>query len=142
FYNRRADRGASIFDIRQNFSANATYDLPFGKGRRFGGNLAGAADQILGGWQISSIVGVSTGMPVTLLTSFNRSQNGDSRIPDRPNLKAGASNNPVLGGPDKYYDPTVFELPAAGFLGNLGRSTMRAPGVRNFDLTIVKRFQV
>ena len=40
---------------------------------------------------------------------------------ERPNLKAGSSNNPVLGGPDRYWDINAFELQPAGERGNLGQ---------------------
>jgi hypothetical protein len=141
-YNRLADRGASIFDIRHNFSFNATYELPVGRGKRFGSNLGGPAEQLLGGWQINSILSFAAGNPVTLLTSFNRSRNRDSRQPDRPDLVAGRSNNPVLGGPDRYFDPTAFVLPPVGFHGNLGRSTLRGPGLAVLDLGLSKSFQI
>lgn len=61
---------------------------------------------------------------------------GDDR--DRPNLAPGASNNPVLGGPDQYFDPTAFEFPEAGFYGNLGRNTLIGPGFANFDFSVFK----
>jgi hypothetical protein len=60
--------------------------------------------------------------------------------PDRPNLKPGANNNPVLGGPDQYLDPAPFELQEAGTLGDLGRNTIIAPGLATFDFSVVKNF--
>ena len=65
----------------------------------------------------------------------------------------GFSNNPVkgvskgcpgvpagtpLGTPDLYFDPCAFELPEAGFYGNLGRNTVIGPGLANFDFAVVK----
>jgi hypothetical protein len=140
--NRLADRGASIFDIRHNFSFNATYELPVGPGKRFGSSFGGVANQLLGGWQINAIVGRASGMPVTLLTSFSRSRNLDTRRPDRPELLPGRSNNPVLEGPDKYFDGSAFTLPPIGFMGNVGRSTLRAPGLVSLDFGLVKNFTV
>ena len=45
-----------------------------------------------------------------------------------------------LGTPDLYFDPCAFELPAAGFYGNLGRNTVIGPGLANFDFSVVKNF--
>jgi hypothetical protein len=54
-------------------------------------------------------------------------------------LVPGRSNdNIILGGPDRYYDPGAFTVPALGFLGNLGRNTLRGPGFANLDFSLVK----
>ena len=55
---------------------------------------------------------------------------------------AGSNNNPVLGGPDRYFDPAAFALPAAGFYGNLGRNTLTGPGLAVVDLSVNKRFRL
>jgi hypothetical protein len=145
----RADWGLAGIDIRNYFSVNYTYDLPFAR------NLAGAAGKVLSGWQINGILTLADGTPNTVLAGFNRSRNGASgtQITDRPNLLPGFSNNPVkgvskgcpgvaagtpLGTPDLYFDPCAFELPEPGFYGNLGRNTVIGPGLANFDFAVVK----
>src|SRR5262249_60550164 len=50
-YNRRANKGPACFDSRNNGSIGGLYDLPFGKGRKFGSNWSKAAELIAGGWQ-------------------------------------------------------------------------------------------
>lgn len=130
-FDRRADYGLSVFDLRHNLVTNFTYDVP-------AGNLTGRAKNIVGGWQLGGIVSVSSGTPFTALVGFNRSRDLSRYVPDRPNLKAGASNNPVKGGPDLYFDPSAFELQPAGFYGNLGRDTLIGPGFVNVDMTISK----
>jgi hypothetical protein len=61
--NFAADVSANSFDVRHSFNLSALYDLPFGKGRRFDlGN--GAANYILGGWQIGGIVNARSGLPI------------------------------------------------------------------------------
>lgn len=47
--------GESDFDIRHIVNANAIWDLPIGNGRRFGGDLPGWANSVIGGWQLTSI---------------------------------------------------------------------------------------
>ncbi|OFW43571.1 MAG: hypothetical protein A3J28_00520 [Acidobacteria bacterium RIFCSPLOWO2_12_FULL_60_22] len=132
--NLRLDRSLSGFDVRRNLVANFTYDLPWQ-------NSAGVAKWI-GGWQVSSILTLSDGMPFTALTGFSRSRSRSNITSDRPNLLPEKSKNPVLGGPDKYFDPTVFVLPPVGFFGNLGRNTLITPGLVTLDATLTKVFPV
>jgi len=151
------DRSDSIFDVRHNFSFNGIYELPFGSGRRFGSNLNGVANHLLGGWEINSILVLTAGNPFTILTGFNRAANATRFAPDRPNLKSGSSNNPTkgtsagcgpiaagtpVGTPDLWFDPCAFELPLWGTLGNLGRTTRRMGGVVQWDFGLSKRFTV
>jgi len=133
---RKLDRGATVFDVRHNFSFNASYLLPFGN------NTTGATRLLAAGWQINSIVNLASGNPVTAVTSFNRANNIEIRQPDRPNLRAGASNNPQIGDPNHWFDETVFELPPQGVFGDLGRTTMRAAGFAQWDLGLFKNFNL
>ncbi|MCH8267848.1 MAG: hypothetical protein IH846_10050, partial [Acidobacteria bacterium] len=146
---RAADRALSAYDVRNNLAANFSYTLP-------GTNLTGATAW-LGGWQLGGIVSMSSGIPITAQTSFNRSLDQSRSTSDRPNLRAGFSNNPIegvtagcegvaagqkLGTPNLYYDPCAFELPPAGFYGNVGRSTIIGPGFANVDFSVTKIFSI
>ncbi len=133
---RKFDRGATVFDIRHNFSFNASYELPFGR------DLSGAAKVAAAGWQINSIVTLSSGIPLTAVTSFNRANNIEIRQPDRPNLRAGASNNPKIGDVNRWFDTSVFELPPQGVFGDLGRTTLRAAGFAQWDFGLFKNFDL
>ena len=62
-YNLSAFRGSSDFDIRNNFNANFMYALPVGKGKPLLKTAPGWLDQMVGGWQISSIWRYSTPLP-------------------------------------------------------------------------------
>ena len=126
-YDYKESRGLAAHDIRHNLVLNYTYDLPFGQGW-------------WGGWQIGGIASFSSGHPFTPQVGFDNARqitrsNGDGQ---RPDLTPGATKNPVLGGPDKYFDVTVFTLPPTGFFGNLGRNTVIGPGLANFDFSLNK----
>ena len=127
------DWGLSSFDARHNFVFNVNYPIPL----QFNSTALSA---VLGGWEVSSIGTFTTGQPLTVRLGGNHSANQDALAPDRPNLNPGANNNPVLGGPDRYFDPTVFSLPARGTLGNLGRNTVIGPGFANLDFSLFKSF--
>jgi hypothetical protein len=62
-YNLSAFRGSSDFDIRHNFNANFMYALPVGKGKWLLHSAPGWLDQVVGGWQISSVWRYSTALP-------------------------------------------------------------------------------
>ena len=79
---------------------------------------------------------------MTLITGFNRANNIEIRNPDRPNLTTGASNNPVLEGPDQHFDSSGFELPPFGVNGNLGRTSLRGPGFAQWDFGLFKNFDL
>ena len=61
---------------------------------------------------------------------------------ERPDLKPGFSDNPVLGGPDRYWNIAAFALPAPNTRGNLGRNTLAGPGLVNLDLSLIKAFNM
>ena len=152
------DRGVSNYNIGHVFVANYTLDIPTPE-------LTGVAKALLGGWGMKGIFTATTGPPMYVRTGFSRS--GSARSAgggvDRPDLLPGFSNNPVegvtagcsgvpagqkLGDPAQWYDPCAFALPPietisgvrVGRMGNLGRNTVRGPGVVNFDLSLTKGF--
>ncbi len=137
WYDLERDRGLSAFHATHNFTANGSWTLPFGASRR------GVAGALLGGWQVNGIATVRSGHPFTVEMGFNRSGNlnttGFSRH-ERPDLKAGCSSNPVLGGPDRYWDVNCFQLPTVNTRGNLGRNTVIGPGLVSIDASLVKSF--
>src|SRR5437773_4171769 len=81
----RADWGLAGIDIRNYFSLNYTYDLPFAR------NMTGAAGKVIAGWQINGILTLAGGTPITILTGFHRSRNGGNgaQISDRLGLRTG-----------------------------------------------------
>jgi len=127
------DWGLSDFDAKHNFVFHLSYPLPFQADSR-------ALRAILSGWTVSSISTLSSGHPFTARLSQNNSRDGDTHVKNRPDLRPGADNNPVLGGPDKYYDPGSFSLPLPGTYGNLGRNTLIGPGLAKLDLSLGKSF--
>ena len=130
------DRGLAAFDIRNNFSANFTYDLP-------GGSLAGVAGKLLGGWQTSAIVSLRNGNPFTVSTGVLPANQRSGNVGDYPDVAPG---NPGYTydtrNPNRYYDPSSFVVPfrdaTGGFIGNAGRDILIGPGTAKFDFVLVK----
>jgi len=140
FYDRTYDRGLSAFNLKHNLTFNWTYDLPFAR------NTHGVQAALFKGWQLNNITSVNSGPPFTVqISGYNRSGNLNTTnfsLNERPNLKAGRSNNPILGGPDKYWDVSAFELGPENQRGNLGRNTLIGPGLVNVDLSLAKSFNI
>ena len=138
WYDRKYDRGPSAFNVKHNLTFNWTWDIP-------SGSVTGARAILLRGWQLNNMTTMLSGTPFTVRLGFNRSGNLNTTsfsMNERPNLKAGCSSNPVLGGPDRYWDINCFELPAVNTRGNLGRNTLTGPGLINADVALVKSFDV
>ena len=137
------DRGLSIFHRKHNFVFNTSLELPFGPGKALGTNLTGFAGKLLGGWSLSNIVKLASGGPFNAELNFSRPLDGRTGgRGHRPDLVSGRSNNPVLGGPDQYYDPTAFAIPEEGFFGNVSRNTLIRPGLANWDFSLTKNTPV
>jgi hypothetical protein len=133
-FDPRAERGLSNFDVRNYLVMYWTWDLPTLPGPAWLGS----------GWRWNTITTLASGNPFSAVVSFDRAsarfQSGTS--PGRPDLVPGASTNPVLGDPAKYFDPNAFALPPAGIYGNLARNSLIGPGLAKVDLSLSKRFQV
>jgi outer membrane receptor protein involved in Fe transport len=132
-----SNKGLSDYDIRHNFVFNYTWEVPVAK------NATGVAAALAQGWQFSGIVVLRSGVPFSPQLGFDRARAlpRSGGAGQRPNLAPGASLNPVLGGPTRYFDPLAFELPAAGFLGDVPRNTIIGPGYASWDASIVKNFR-
>jgi outer membrane receptor protein involved in Fe transport len=137
WYEPTYDRGPSAFQARHNLTFNWSWDIPATS------SLGGVAAAILKGWQLNNVTALQTGQPFTVRLGFNRSGNLNTTsfsMNERPDLKPGYSSNPILGGPDRYWDINAFALPAPNTRGNLGRNTLVGPGLVSSDLSLVKSF--
>ena len=129
----RYERGLSAFHLRHILAVNGTYRFP-------GDGLTGIAGILGRGWETSSILTVHSGPPFSAGLGFNQSNDQNTDTPERPSLRPGASNNPIIGNVNKWYDPTAFILPRAGTYGNLGRDTLVGPNLINVNMSLVKTF--
>lgn len=134
------EKALSDFDIRHRFVVSYTYELPFGKGKRFLGDLRGPANLVVGGWQIMGIDSVQSGTPRTVRAGTGVS-NSDGE--NRPDVVPGVSLTPPDGQrPDQWFNPAAFTRAAAGTFGNAGRNIVIGPGQVNVDLSLFKDFLV
>jgi carboxypeptidase family protein/TonB-dependent receptor-like protein len=122
--------GPSSYDIRHTLVLNGVYVLPFGQGR------TGFAAALLRGWQVGGVAQFSSGIPFTPFESYD--QVGDLQSDtglQKPNV-SGTVSYPRTA--DQWFDPSAFSVPAAGVFGNARRNSLRAPGVKVADLSVIK----
>ena len=111
------ERGLADFDARQRFAFSYSYELPFGHGKRFGSGMSSAANAVLGGWQLVGADALQTGLPVSVFSSVNESNQTGSRpdvVPECPPLKPANQNV------NEWYNPAHFQYPVPGASGSSG----------------------
>ena len=129
----KAERGLSNYDIRNNLVTYLVWELPRAPGPKV----------LTSGWQLNAIITVTSGQPFSVTISYDRARANagvQSTGVERPNLCPAASNDPILGGPNQYFNPASFCLQPAGFYGNLGRNTLIGPGLLMFSPALSKQF--
>jgi len=150
---QKADWGLSQINLNNQFTASVLYDLPFGKGKAFGGNWSGPTNEILGGWKVNVIEKAISGFPLFVVDSNNQSGvnfmwNGNAL--NRPDLVG----NPNAGGPEggqtdcpaqvhtlaHWFNPCAFANPLPGELGTSPRAPLYGPRFVNTDFSAIKDF--
>jgi Carboxypeptidase regulatory-like domain len=140
--NPKLDWGPSTSDVRHSAVINGTWELPFGKGRALLTNAGRWTQVFAGGWTLSGIETLQSGLPFTPSLGYNPANDGDSRNPVRPSWNPAFSGPVVLGGPNQYFSPNAFRSPASGTYGNVGRDTLTGPGLAELDFSALKLVNV
>jgi len=151
---QKLDWALSQINLDNSFTASVIYDLPFGKGKKFGNSWNNATNAILGNWQVTVIEKITSGFPVFIIDSDPDS--GANLINVGTGSPAGRANevgNPFQAGtiagctgPSKlsasgyWFNPCAFAVPAAGELGDSSRAPLSGPDFVNTDFSVIKRF--
>jgi hypothetical protein len=136
-YSQAGDRGRSDYDRRHVFNGSVVYAIPFFK------NADRPLRGIFGGWSASSIVSLSTGNPVFIVSGRDFSLTGVGY--DRPNLVGIPYRSSYTSKPDKiskFFNTSAFVANSPGQYGNTGRNIITGPGLSNVNLSLVKSFPV
>jgi hypothetical protein len=123
-YDAAYNRGVSSYSVRHTFTSNWIYELPFGR------------DSKLGGWQVSGILFVRSGLPFTVTQTQGVASTGTG---NRPNLVGDPHlDNPTI---DKWFNTAAYQVvpDTTGTYGNVGRNTLEGPGQFNIDMSLLKR---
>jgi hypothetical protein len=141
-YNTKLDYGISMHDVPHSFATAFVYDLPYGHGKRWGGAAPAVVGQILGNWQVSGVVRLTSGLP--LLAPFY----SDNPLADNfgfPGLRfPNLVGNPKAANqtPTNWINPNAFAQPGDFELGDMpSRMTqLREGATKNVDLAVAKSF--
>ena len=145
-YNPDLNKGPADFDRTHNFTSAILYELPLGKGKKYGSDWNGLTEGLLGGWQVNTNLFVLSGtaFDVHYRNAGEDRDTGTGGLNDRPDL---------IGDPDgpktrtEWFNAapigsagSAFGRPAKGTFGNLGRNALRGPGFWQLDMSLFKNF--
>ena len=133
-------------DTPQRLAFAVSYDLPVGRGKRFGNSMNRVADAIIGGWKINSFVTFQSGNPISVsMGDFARLSDGRQR-PNVSGNPRGADIKAVVDGrgdPNfNFFNVSAFSDPGDQIPGTAPRyfSNLRTDGINNMNTAIFKSF--
>ena len=139
----QCDYGPTTSNVPQALVVSAVYDLPFGRGKRFGTDMNRAVDAVVGGWNVNFISTFQGGTPFTV-TAPNTTLWPAANI--RANRtcdgRSGLQNKNVRSNEYQWLETTCFTAPASGFFGNGGFDILNGPGINNTDFGAHKSFHI
>lgn len=139
--------GPCQYNIKHNLVISYVYQLPFGRGQAFLGHLPSWENAIVGGWQVTGITTVQSGLPFTPTISSDMANTGVGK--QRPNVIGRPA---LLKTPSCWFfvqanaacralDPTgvsAFSVPSQYTYGNGGRNSMTGDNLMNWDFSLTK----
>ena len=125
-FNRRLERDLSTGDIPNVFVASFTYELPFGRGKKYGG------------FELAGVVQLQSGIPlaVTQVTNFNAFAGFGTQ---RPNLVTDPNLPSSERTTTRFFNTAAFTIAPQFTIGNSSRNPVRGPQYRNADIALIKR---
>jgi hypothetical protein len=148
--NKRRNYAPLDFDRTLNYEQSFTYELPFGKGHNMLNSGVGAV--VLGGWQVSGIISVVSGLPFTVQTNGeNLNTPGTAQTGQ---LTGVYHVTHAVGAGTHWFDPSAFSTPSGCpaaptvctpqnvGVGNTGRNAFRGPGYIQDNFSIFKSFNL
>jgi len=133
------NRATAGFDHTHVMQIGWVYELPFGSSKRFVNT--GVASKIVGGWQLTGREAMYTGTPFTV-TASDASLNDGGSSSQTADLVGPVVKTGGIGPNTTYYNTSAFAAVTAVGFGNVGRNTLRNPGVWNTDLSLLRTFSV
>jgi hypothetical protein len=139
-YNTMLDYIISTHDVPHSFAAAVVYDLPYGSGKRWGSSAPAVVKEVLGNWQLSSVVRLASGLPLPEAVFWSYSNPlGPYGFPG-PEI-ANLAGNPVPSHrtPNNWINAAAYTEPAAWTLGNAPAAYDTIAGTRRTKRRLVCR---
>ena len=137
-FNIRNDWSRSSWDLQHVFQIAYQWDLPFGRGRRWGGDWNAAANALLGGWAIEGFTRFNSGPPVNVRSGRDIANVGRSY--QRPDVTCDPNSGPKTA--ERWYNVDCFQFPKQYMYGNAGAFIVQAQGINAWDVSVAKQFQL
>jgi hypothetical protein len=146
---RQCDRANADWDVRHTLTAIGVYQLPFGRGQKYGPK-EGIAGALVTGWELSGLGTARTGRPINVTVNRSATDLPDgvaatpsaSAPPQRPDYVPGQPLYPSAQTPDSWLNLGAFRVPARGTWGNFPRNVLHAPGMWQIDIAAGKRTRI
>lgn len=137
-YNRRLEKAIDQDDVSQRFVSSGVFELPFGRGRKFGSDIPKIVDGILGGWQLNSIATMQTGLPLLVRGSNNFTGINYPDLISDPSLPRGERSA------NGWFNTNAFRNPPNFVIGNAPRTlpSTRGPGLLDVSFSIFKTWRI
>jgi hypothetical protein len=133
------NRSVTNSNVPHNFQMQGVWELPFGRGRKWG-NSGGPASWLAAGWQLNAIFSATSGFPFGVSSASTLNALGTTQRADQVKEKVE-----ILGGAGRgqsYFDPLAYRPVTALRFGTAGFNSLRGPGIVNLDIGIFRQFQV
>jgi hypothetical protein len=136
----------------QNFTFSNIYELPFGRGRRFGSNWNRAVDGFLGGWHLANILTLHNGLPLNVTLSSSGTNPATNQTYKFYSLNGGTLRPNLIGNPETGISPevnrldflssTAFQVQTLNTPGDSSRDVALGPGFADLDLSLAKSIRI
>jgi hypothetical protein len=138
--NLRLERSLSAHDVAHRVVLTGAWEMPFGKGRKWGSTWSLPLDWALGGWELSGMAILQSGMPLQVTQSGGNIWNGTQR----PNLIGDPSTSgSVTSRLNRWFNEAAFSKPPIDVPGTAPRTlNYRGPAIKTFDAALLKSFRV
>jgi hypothetical protein len=145
FNNLRGEYSVGATDARHRVVLSGSYELPFGRGKKFGSNLNKVVDTIAGGWQLNAYYTYQSGLPINVVMASGRIADGNQRpnVTGDPRSQYNIQQVVSSGGADSFFNVNAFSDPGDQIDGNEPRfnGALRGDSLRDLDFSIFKNFQ-
>ena len=135
----KRERGNGAQDMRHRFIGSFVYELPLGRGKRYGSGWNAGLNAILSEWSVGSIVTLTSGTPQHLTVAGNPANVGGG---DRPDVVPGVSWKLSNPDPSEFYNPDAFVPNEPFTFGDAGKNILVGPGTIGWDFSLFKNIRI
>jgi hypothetical protein len=140
-YNTKLDYAISTHDIPHSFATALVYQLPYGRGKHWGSGAPAVLNNILGNWEVSSVIRLTSGLPLLPVYYQNNPLSAYGFPgPGMPNVVGDVK--PANQGPNNWINVNAFAAPADFTYGNEPQrmTQLREGATKNVDIAVAKSF--